>query len=182
MRKIALALILFQLIGCAKQPAIVTNQTEINRLKHESERNQEESIFWNVAAVVMCGIFAICSAIFIDEIKKMTQSKIDLEKKVEEAEKKVATMKDEQAKFKQDERGLKADIIILKESQAKLLKDNRSLKHEARKLKVTQPQQQRELNDLKTQQHLLKYEVKKLKTRQNTAPNEDAPEEDVNDN
>ncbi|MDR1721004.1 MAG: hypothetical protein LBR09_01215 [Endomicrobium sp.] len=45
MRKIAIALILFQLISCAKQPAIVTNQTEINRLKAEAEKTMKKQFF-----------------------------------------------------------------------------------------------------------------------------------------
>jgi len=83
MRKIAIALILFQLIGCAKQPAIVTNQNETNRLKAEirKERSrleakieaikqEEESyareIFWNrVGAAIGIGAIAIIAIVVI---------------------------------------------------------------------------------------------------------------------
>jgi len=95
MKKIAIALTLFQLMGCAKHPAIVTNQKEINRLKaeiedikHEAERNHSEAIFWNVAAVGVSVLLAFCLSIFIHVTDKKKQSIVTLEKKVEEAEKK----------------------------------------------------------------------------------------------
>jgi hypothetical protein len=82
-KRIAIILILFQLIGCTQQPAITTNQNEINRLKAEikkersrleakieaikQERERYESeIFWNrvgavigVIAIIGMGVLAI---------------------------------------------------------------------------------------------------------------------------
>jgi len=45
MRKIAIALILFQLISCTKQPVITTNTNEINRLKTEIEKERSKLEF-----------------------------------------------------------------------------------------------------------------------------------------
>jgi len=86
MRKIAIALILFQLIGCAKTARIIHNHNETNRLKHEAERNHEDAIFWNAVAVVVGATLLISTIIFTHKI-------IKLEEKVEEIEGK-------QAKFK----------------------------------------------------------------------------------
>jgi cell division protein FtsB len=120
MKKIAIALILFQLIGCAKQPAIVTNQgginrikceDGINRLKAEAEKNNSESILLNVALVVVTGIFSIFGMILIYEIKKVEE------------------MKDAVKKLKCEYPQQQADLKDLKRGQ-------RCLRYEVKKLKV----------------------------------------------
>jgi len=131
MRKIAIALILFQLIGCAKTARIIHNHNETNRLKHEAERNREEAIFWNAATVVVGATLLISTIIFTHKI-------IKLEKKVEEIEGKQAKFKHVDTASSPAQKGLADDQSIL--SPASFTDYQKSVAKDIDELKKTQQQ------------------------------------------
>jgi uncharacterized membrane protein len=93
MRKIAIVLILFQLIGCTNQPAITTNQNEINRLKAETEKNYKEAIFWNSLVVIGIAIVAIYLRRLTNEMTEIKRITINSQTKLTATEKKVEEIK-----------------------------------------------------------------------------------------
>jgi uncharacterized phage infection (PIP) family protein YhgE len=99
MKKIAIALILFQLIGCAKQPAITTNQKDIKDIhllqaKIETIEKERESyaneIFWNsVGAAVGIGIGVIAIIASVGIVINNRKSTNELTSEMEQLKQKV---------------------------------------------------------------------------------------------
>jgi hypothetical protein len=168
-KAVATAVIIFQLIGCAKQPAIVTNQNEINRLKAETEKNYKEAIFWNSLVVIGITIVAIYLRRLTNEMTEIKRITINSQTKLTATEKKVE-------EIEQHTINSQVRLTVAEKEAGGRKHEEHKLKHEVRKLKLGQQQQQTDfqgnLNELRDAQKSLQVQQNDLSVNQETLKQE----------